>query len=128
MQATLTVCYNDRTKHITVWNSWGESFGSMDDFCMPYEYISDLNEPLTLRFLDDLRKCENIHSPKPQARPWHDIWMDCMLGHLNYLFQVWFIFVVEAALFALLLICSTISKVHSLFYCDNICGPHCQSQ
>ena len=39
--AALAVGYDDNTRHITVLNSWGDSFGDKGYFYMPYDYITD---------------------------------------------------------------------------------------
>ena len=80
MQAALAVGYDDKTKRITVLNSWGESFGDKGYFYMPYDYISDPTRAFD--FWTIVEVSENVPSPKsqvrppPQVGPSHAIWIN----------------------------------------------------
>ena len=54
LHAVLAVGYDDRTKCITVLNSWGRSFGDDGYFYMPYDYISDPDRALNFWKIEEV--------------------------------------------------------------------------
>ena len=55
-QSVLAVGYDDRTKCITVLNSWGERFGDKGYFYMPYDYITNPKVAFNFWKIEEVRE------------------------------------------------------------------------